>query len=342
MKILHLLASNKYAGAEHVAVDIIKSIRQYHDAVYVSPKGDIHNYLFSNNIKYIGLDSFSYFDIFRVINSYKPDIIHAHDYSATCMVALMPFKGKIISHIHHNSFWAKKINAKTIAYFLALKRVQKVVTVSQSVIDEFVFQNELVKKAVVISNAINVEYIRDAANTENMEAPIDVLFVGRLTFSKDPLRFINIIDGFKKKVSHNLNVVMIGDGELLYACQQMICSLQLNNDIKMIGFQTNPYKYMKQARVLILPSRWEGFGLAALEAMLLGTPVLSTNVGGLAKLVVNDKSGWICESNEDFVNKILKLHNEDFDNFSQSVLKYAESINDYQSFIDKWMMIYEN
>ena len=87
MRILHLLASNKFSGAEHIAVDIIRALQEKYELVYVSPTGEIKEFLGQEKIRYIPLNELSYLEVYRVIKDYKPDIIHAHDYRASCIAA---------------------------------------------------------------------------------------------------------------------------------------------------------------------------------------------------------------------------------------------------------------
>lgn len=59
-----------------------------------------------------------------------------------------------------------------------------------------------------------------------------------------------------------------------------------------------------------MPSKWEGFGLAAIEAMSLGIPVVASRVGGLTKIVTPD-CGWLCDSLIDYSDEITKMLYDD-------------------------------
>lgn len=342
MRILHLLASNTYSGAEHVVIDIIQSLKDQHEFVYVSPNGSIEQVLLDKKISFIGMEKFTYSEVYSAIRKYKPDIIHAHDYRASCISAFIPFKGDIISHIHNNNLWAKNLNLKTILYFLSLKRFSKVVVVSQPVIDEFIFSSSLEHKSCIISNVINSNEIfqlsKQDCDIDFLQS--DILFVGRLTEQKNPIRFIKIIDQLKK-YKPNVKAIMVGNGELKNECQDLIKKMNLENNIILLGFQSNPYIYMKNTKVLLIPSQWEGFGLVALEAMLLGIPVISTSVGGLKKIVGNFNHEWLCYSEQGFVEQILKIINSKSNTaLKQSLIQYSEMINDFNSFVKKFDNLY--
>lgn len=341
MKILHLLASNGYSGAEHVVIDIIKNLQDRHSFVYVSPDGPIAQVLAERKITFVAIKSFGYIEIYDVIRRYKPDIIHAHDYRASCIAALMPFSGKIISHIHNNSLWAKRLDLRTILYWLALKRFSKVVVVSQPVINEFFFSSVLKTKAYVISNVINANEILHLARDGISDIiSSDILFVGRLSQAKNPVGFIEIIDKIRSFLP-NVRVLMVGSGELEEECMILIRKKKLDNNIKLMGFQKNPYIFMKNTKVLLVPSLWEGFGLVALEAMILGTPVISTPVGGLKRIIGGFNQEWACSNIQDFVMQILKILNSDYNSIMQkSLQRYAEKINDFDGFVKQCNELY--
>lgn len=78
---------------------------------------------------------------------------------------------------------------------------------------------------------------------------------------------------------------MIGDGELMPQVKEYICCHELEDIIELVGFQSNPYPYLNAGKVMVMPSIWEGFGLAAVEGMCLGKPVVCSGVGGMDKII---------------------------------------------------------
>ncbi|XVH11954.1 glycosyltransferase [Enterococcus faecium] len=67
---------------------------------------------------------------------------------------------------------------------------------------------------------------------------------------------------------------------------------------------------MKKSKVLLMPSLWEGFGLVSVEAMLLETPVVAYNVGGL-KDIIDETNGFLCGSEVELSNSLMKLLNSE-------------------------------
>ena len=121
------------------------------------------------------------------------------------------------------------------------------------------------------------------------EPPV-ILAVGRLDEQKD---FSTLINAFAivKKIQP-CRLVILGQGPQKQKLEPLVEELELKNDVAMLGFAENPSAYMAQAAVFVLSSAWEGLPNALIEAMAIGTPVVSTNCpSGPAEIMDNGKYG---------------------------------------------------
>ena len=95
----------------------------------------------------------------------------------------------------------------------------------------------------------------------------------------------------------------------------MIHELDLTNEVELLPKmpQSAVFDEMKAADVLLLPSLEEGIANVAVEAMALGTPVISTDCGGMEELITHKKEGWIVPtySVEEMANQILEFSQMD-------------------------------
>jgi glycosyltransferase involved in cell wall biosynthesis len=310
IKVLHLLQSDRFSGAENVVCQIVDMFKNDDliEMAYCSKDGPIRESVKKFNISFYPMSKLSLKEVKRVIKEYKPDIIHAHDASASVISALLLKNYPIISHLHSNPPWIKKNSFNSIVYYLSSFRFNKILTVSESIMNEYVYGNKLREKTVTIDNPIDIQSIKVKANLMDInteERSYDIAFLGRLAHPKNPIRFINLIGNLKNKLE-NISAIMIGDGELRAECENHIISLGLKDNIKITGFLDNPYHLLSKAKVLCITSRWEGYGLAAVEALALGLPVVSASVGGLPN-IVSENCGKLCFSDEDFVVEINKL-----------------------------------
>jgi glycosyltransferase involved in cell wall biosynthesis len=83
-------------------------------------------------------------------------------------------------------------------------------------------------------------------------------------------------------------LVLLGKGKDEKEIRALITKYSLNSRVIIAGFHTNPYPWIKHARLLVVTSRYEGFGNVLVEAMSLGTPALSTNCGGPSEILIDD------------------------------------------------------
>ena len=221
----------------------------------------------------------------------------------------------IISHLHSNPPWQKSVNIKSIFFATRIHYFDKIYGVSQSVYDEFVFRKLYKNKFEVLPNIIDKNNILDLSKEDVATEDFSILFVGRLTAPKNPLYFLNIIFELKNR-GYKIKALMLGDGELRTECEQYIAEKHLKHEVKLYGFVDNPYPFMKKAKVLVVPSVYEGFGLVAIEAMLLGTPVVCSNVGGL-KDIVDNECGGVCLNMNDYICKIVEIVNSESTVYSE-------------------------
>lgn len=104
---------------------------------------------------------------------------------------------------------------------------------------------------------------------------------------------IKILALVRKEVDAKL--VLVGDGPERSECERMIRELDLQNSVVFLGKQEGLSDILNAADLFLIPSQSESFGLAALEAMACGLPVVSSSVGGLPELIKHNETGYIAE-----------------------------------------------
>lgn len=339
MKILHVLYSNKYSGAENVACQIIEMLKS--DAsvemAYCSRDGQISGVLKKKGILFYPVKDLSKKELKEVVSDFKPDIIHAHDFRASIVCSKLSKKLPVISHLHNNSPWLKKFCLKSVVYGLSCRKYKKILTVSDSVFDEFIFGKYFRNKLVCIGNPINVDAIRKKSDDYLCEKHYDICFCGRLTTPKNPYLMLDVLS----KLTVDFSAVIIGDGELKDDVVRKVKELQLSDKVELVGFQDNPYPIMKNCKLLLMPSVWEGFGLVAVEALALGLPVVCSNVGGLPT-IVNDECGKICKAEYQYVDEINKLLSDDeyLKKKSEAANTRADALNNYDRYASALKTLY--
>ena len=338
--VLHIVNSKIYSGLEKVACDIIQNLDYQYNGIYVTQNGPIVDILKEKNISYEIIKKVNKKEIKRVIKKYAPDIIHAHDFTASVISASCKKNIKLIAHLHNNCPWLKYPGLKSVAFLYAGIKADKILTVSDSIEKEFIFSKFIKNKIICIGNPINTQEISDKIKGLKIEKKYDICCVARITEQKNPFKFIEIIKNLTKK-NKNIKAIWVGDGELRDEVNKKIKEEKLEKNIQLVGFQKNPYIYMAESKVFLLTSGWEGFGLVAVEALTLGLPCVVSNVGGL-KEIVNNKCGELCINNNEYVNEIFKLLNDNnyYNLKSKSSIETAISLNNIKKYIEKINKLY--
>ena len=137
-------------------------------------------------------------------------------------------------------------------------------------------------KATIIKNAIDVDkYIFSSQEREKVRRQLEfndqeiILFVGRLDPQKNPLFLIDIFREIKVKKQDSM-LVIVGEGYLKDEITAKIVEYKLENDVKILGTRNDVNELLQAADIFVLPSRFEGLGIALVESQAAGLPTFTT------------------------------------------------------------------
>ena len=148
---------------------------------------------------------------------------------------------------------------------------------------------------------------------------------------------IRIFDKVVKKRPSKL--IFVGDGPERYHCEMLCRELSLCEHILFLGKVRDTSHVLNISDVFMLPSETESFGLAALEAMAVGVPVISSNTGGIPEVNLNGISGFLSDVgdiDEMAKNTLHVLEDEHLHTFKQNAKKQAENFS-----LDRILPMYE-
>ena len=123
-----------------------------------------------------------------------------------------------------------------------------------------------------------------------------ILSVGELSTRKNPDVVIRALADLK---NDNIYYVAVGKGKHLVSLKKLVEEKGLNTKVFFPGFTSDPEPYYQMADVSVFPSRREGLGLAGIEAMAAGLPLLTTNSGGISDYSIDGKTGFVFGPDDD-------------------------------------------
>lgn len=200
--------------------------------------------------------------------------------------------------------------------FFSLNNSNAITSVSESLRKETLKTFKIANDVKVIPNFINIKDYEEAplaCHRKNFAAPHEKILIHISNFRKvkrveDVLRVFDIV---RKKIPSKL--ILVGDGPERPHIDKLCRELDTCNDIVSVGKIANPKEILALGDVFVLPSETESFGLAALEAMAMKIPVISTNTGGIPELNIHGETGFMSHVGdyEDMAkNTITLLSNE--------------------------------
>ncbi len=125
-----------------------------------------------------------------------------------------------------------------------------------------------------------------------------ILSVGELNKNKNHTTIIRAIKKMKDDNSNNRRIVygICGDGFFMEDTKHMVAELGLSEDVVFFGYQMDIRKYYAAADITIFPSIREGFGMAAVESLAMGVPVIAADNRGTREYMVDGKNGVVCDA----------------------------------------------
>lgn len=190
------------------------------------------------------------------------------------------------------------------------KQYDAIVGVSQTVIESFQQGTGISDNLYVKYNTVEDEQIRRQALDPIDEAvwsekAVKLCSVGRLNNQKGYERLLSV---HRKLIANGFacHLAILGQGENKAALERYIAEHTLSGSVTLLGYKTNPYKYVKNSDLFVCSSYKEGFSTAVTEALIVGTPVITTRCSGMDELLDCGRYGMIVENDEDALYEGLK------------------------------------
>ncbi|TKI05777.1 glycosyltransferase [Martelella alba] len=219
------------------------------------------------------------------------------------------FEGKIATIFHGNEISEYSlINKHKADYEKLFSDTELILPISYNWRNKLISLGCAIQKIIVLRMGIDLEsfnFNEMIVKKINEDSPIKLLTVARFVEKKGIYYAICACKKLKEQ-NFKFHYKIVGSGPLLASLKEKIYSLELQNNIEIVGFknQTEVKELMNESNFLLLPSitamngDQEGIPVVLMEAMAMGLPVISTYHSGIPELIENEKSGFLVPEKE--------------------------------------------
>ncbi|MFK8273746.1 N-acetyl-alpha-D-glucosaminyl L-malate synthase BshA [Capnocytophaga canimorsus] len=242
--------------------------------------------------------------MYSVIKNYDIDVLHVHyaiphayaGYMAKQMLEKEGITIPMITTLHGTDITlvGNHPNYKPSVTF-SINQSDVVTSVSESLKQDTLRLFDIEKEVVVIPNFINIaKEIRTNPCPRDLMAETGERIVTHISNFRKVKRISDVIEVFYRiQMKIPAKLILVGEGPEKEAAEQQCKDLGIKHKVRFLGNSLDVDRILCLSDLFLLPSESESFGLAALEAMAAGVPVIATNVGGLPEVIENGFSGFL-------------------------------------------------
>lgn len=202
--------------------------------------------------------------------------------------------------------WRRPVNRKVFELVArtVYPRVDLIAATSRGVADDLVANYRVRPEQIaIVHNPVDVSDVeiksREPIDAELASADSDVptiVTAGRLADAKNLPLLVASLEELASRLP--FRAWILGQGELQADLRRRLAAAGIDNRVRLLGFQVNPWKFMARADVFVLTSRYEGFGNVMIEAMACGLPVVATASSGTREIVQHERTGLLVDPHE--------------------------------------------
>ena len=245
--------------------------------------------------------------IYRVVNLYKLDLLHAHyaipyAYAAFTAKQMLKEEGKdipLVTTLHGTDITlvGQHPSYKHAVEF-SINKSDTITSVSESLKKDTLQIFNIKKEIKVITNFIdNTEFDDFNECSRRQFATDDEKILIHVSNLRPVKRIEDVLEIFKDVEKHvKSKLIIIGEGPDMEKVNEFLEeNPHLISKIRLLGKVNDLYRILQLSDLFLLPSEQESFGLAALEAMAAQTPVISSNAGGIPEVNIQGETGYLAE-----------------------------------------------
>ena len=352
MNICHIINDLSRGGAETHLLSLVKIQKEKgHDVTVVLLGNDLDDFIsleeefYSLDIRLIrfrgpkkiqGLNPFSLIHAIKILNNEEFDIVHSHSPRSNLLAhyaqKFSKFKIKHIVTIHgkygtylQGTRLVDTIRSYLMSYLVKVwEQAHQVIVISES-IQEWLGNLNSEISTVIIEYGIEVPFVDNMTSSNEYY----IGFLGKLNQNKG---IEDLLSSFKELeeniISKDFNIKLLVGGVGDEAYVNKLKYTVKGKNVDFLGYVTDRKNFFSSLNLFVFPSYSEGLGLVLLEAMAHGVLSLTRDVTPMNKIIKNQVTGFLFETNDDLKDKILniiKLDNETKTKIQKNALETIES-----------------
>jgi len=306
IRIVHILTSFGIGGAEQLVLDVCRRLdRKRFDCTVVAVvaggpmRAEFHEAGIATEVvgKATTLGIGTIRRLTEFLRTERPQIVHTHLFGGDTWGRIAAFRSgvpHVVStehNINRDEGFVKRFVKRRLA-----QRTARIVAVSDAVRSYSIRTDRTPPgNILVIPNGVDLDRFRPRPRHEG--GRIRFMSVGRLVPQKG---HDVLLDAFAvlRDTLPAASLVIVGDGPLRPHLEAQARTYHIQDRIQFLGFRRDLPDLFARADIAVFPSRWEGFGMAAIEASACGLPVIASAVGGLMEAVVDQETGLLVPPEE--------------------------------------------
>ena len=318
VRVLYVFAALPVGGAEEVLITEVEGLDQtlFEPLVCVlSEKGPVGERIESRGFPVVALhrmkshrfDPRIIRDLYRLIKTAKVDVVHTHLYDGNKYGRLAAGLARVpalISH-YHNVYARRRIKYHLINRVLSTLN-DRILAVSQAVKESVVRCDRISpEKIEVLYNGIDPSKFKgdfkDSGARQQFGVKPENFLIGVVARLEEQKGHMILFGALKRLIPDfpQIKVLVVGDGTLRPVLEAQVTEMGLSEQVLFVGTRKDIPAILAALDLFILPSLWEGFSLAILEALAMGTPVIATAVGGASEVIRSGHDGLLIPPGEE-------------------------------------------
>jgi|LakMenEpi03Aug12_release.lakeMendotaPanAssembly.Ray.scaffolds.fasta_scaffold101627_1 glycosyltransferase involved in cell wall biosynthesis len=309
-KLIIFIPSIEDGGVEKNLFNILNSLAKDSINIFLVTSSKKHNYKFDKKIKILNPFFFNdkvsrykkYFSSLILLTCLllrnKNCVVLSFQANIYCSILCQLLKVPVAIRSNTSIYGWSSNFFKYCIYRKVLSSVDKIIVNSKELQLEYKKKFNIKNTVTCIYNPLDTKKIIKLSKVKNKfsffsdKRFIKIINIGRLVDQKDHITLLKFILEARKEFK--IKLLIVGDGSLKNKLLNFVNHNHLSNIVKIIKFQSNPYKYLKKSDVFILTSKFEGLPNVLLEAQLLNKFVISSDCPtGPKEILLNGKLGFL-------------------------------------------------